>query len=417
MSDGNDGSPVQAPKISPEQMAASLRHGKHTEGLTKSNHNSIEKGTFHASALYRNMIYKIYKGFNPKYVWKDGKIGGIREYVGHGEEELTWMLFFKDICYVAYLAQCAHALADCNLNADVILMVMFAVSNMYNLRVIILDYSCKFFADDYIHRIAYFAFITGIVLMAKNTSTMLNLGVDMAYSRRLAGGQTAKVQCAVNYIYLQKYVIGFTLAKASMFVLHALQSYNDTSGKFLQQYWLKNVIGVGAYVVLLLGVFKNSDKGTSLALLIISAEVESLANIVVFYLLKYTRMAFTNLQPYHYPVNYLLTQEAAGIYIMIFIGECIFKLTENNAANLNDTSTLSDLLTLLLLFEFCTQYYDRYAPVRANSLTHSLTHSLYFNACVEYRGPRTSLTSCNATSSTAIFGSTVINGSLSAFCS
>lgn len=324
--------------------------------------------------IWQRVRTKLYKGYHPKYVWKDGKIGGTREYVGCGDEEQTWIVFFIDLCFVAYVSRMSHVLTTCLLTDETLVLIIFMSNVCHNLRMSMVDYSVRFYTDDFLHRMLLFAHIGGIVIMVMTIegATGMQAATD-ATGGHGGDGHTDQPVCSISYEDLGAYVAGYSIARNAVFLLQLVQRLNDSSGKFQQQYNLRMLTGMLANILTIVGANLTGNTTTTLALLYISCEIESLINAVVIYVNRFMQVPFFKLlTTYHYPQNVFMVQESTGIFVMVYIGEGVIKFAEVSFLSLDREDLISYFFVLVLLFSFSSQYYDRvqrreheeFAPVR-----------------------------------------------------
>ncbi len=312
---------------------------KDDEGCVQDANNERKSKPFHL----------FYHGFQPKYLWQNDVIGGNRIYMGNSEEAVAWNNFFIDLLYVAVATRLSAILQGCEIDSRVIIIIYSIASIFFHLRMNLDEYSIKFYTDDIFHRSVYFLYIVGVVIMGMTSSGLLDfIGHGYGYERH---------ECNLNYAYFEKFLVGYLIARISSAILYIVAATQDKTGRFYRQYITRMIILMISTIICIVSVYVNNS-GLSIALFFISSEFEYLILGFVAYMKKYYNY-FKDVSPYNYPVNYYITQDRCGDYIVVFIGEGLVQLMEHTPTDINFEVISTYFFALLLLFGFAVQYFDR----------------------------------------------------------
>lgn len=333
----NDKSNFPDTKNSPSALQVAK---KDDDGCVQDANNERKSKPFHL----------FYHGFQPKYLWQDNIIGGNRIYMGNSEEAVAWNNFFIDLLYVALATRLSSILQGCVADSRVIIIIYSIASIFFHLRMNLDEYSIKFYTDDIFHRSIYFLYIVGVVIMGMTSSGLLDFVHGHGYS-------SEREECDLNYSYFQKYLVGYLIARISSAILYIVASHQDKSGRFYKQYITRMIILTISTIICVVSVFVDNT-GLSIALFFISSEFEYFVLGVVAFMKKYYNY-FKDVSPYNYPVNYYITQDRCGDYIVVFIGEGLVQLMEHTPTDINFEVISTYFFALLLLFGFAVQYFDR----------------------------------------------------------
>ena len=313
---------------------------KDDEGCVQDVNNERKSKPFHL----------FYHGFQPKYLWQNDIIGGNRIYMGNSEEAVAWNNLFIDLLYVAVAFRLSIILQGCEIDSRVIIIIYSIASIFFHLRMNLDEYSIKFYTDDIFHRSVYFLYIVGVVIMGMTSSGLLDF-IGHGYS------SYERYECDLNYTYFEKFLVGYLMARVSSAILYIVAATQDKTGRFYSQYITRMIILTISTIICIVSVFINNS-GLSIALFFISSELEYLILGFVAFMKKYYNY-FKNVSPYNYPINYYITQDRCGDYIVVFIGEGLVQLMEHTPTDINFEVITTYFFALLLLFGFAVQYFDR----------------------------------------------------------
>jgi low temperature requirement protein LtrA len=331
-----------------------------------------------------------YGGLHPRYIWKDGKIGSQSMFVGHHEDTECWMALFLDLLFVAFFSKLSHLLLECEITSD-LLVYCFCYNLFFYLgRFSIDEYSIRFYQDDIFHRLLYFLYTIGVLVMVMNIDqekTAIHSGDDHAYyyhqlsTSNLSNSESTEentFHCKLNNFFYTGVTYGYCITKLSIVGLYCGLIWLDKSNKILEQFGFRCLTLILSSLLFLFGDFIITDVAMKIYLLIGVAVVE-LSNyfgISLFFYLKANNYVTTKWMTFHYPIGYLEAQEKTGVFILIVIGEAIITLvTPTWEKGIASDVYLINLFGLLLVFAFAMLYFDK--TQRRSGEPHAMRRNMF----------------------------------------
>ena len=301
-----------------------------------------------------------YKGCHPKYIWKDGVVGGIPEFVGHFEESESWMALFLDLLYVAMLSKLTDMMDNCYRNFEMFLICFCLLFLFFRIRNVIDEYAVRFFEDDVFHRMFYFIYTCGILVMVMNMDFYRN---ETIARRILSSSATSTIpsKCSIDAFFFSGYTYGFYITQLSVIGLYFTLMYIDKTRRVYEQFIVRNTLMLCLSIVLLIG---NLTSTTSLGRVITLATVSLLEFFFLYIptILHYAKKNGYLLSiPYyfHFPLNFLDTQDRAGSFILVVLGECVIIFLHSAWPSDEYINVyLVNLFGLALLFCYAFAYFD-----------------------------------------------------------
>jgi hypothetical protein len=298
----------------------------------------------------------LYRGFRSRFVWKNGVVGSQAVCTAAHEESISWINFFLDLLYVAVISNVSIILTSCELNARTIAVVFAVTTALYKFRLMIDEYSIRFYQDDLFHRTLFFIYIMGIYFMGANISNLYNSGTIVSAHRLLAGDAGDRAHCYIDHHYYNPFAIGFVMCNVSILIIYCVAFFHDASGKVTEQYFYRAMLLFTSMVIMAVSMHGFGEE-TQIALLVAAPEIELAVPILVVFCRKYLHYTGT-IGINNYPVNYLISQERLGIYILLFLGEGVI-LSMEQALDHSDYNYIYSIASMLLIFLLGVQYFDR----------------------------------------------------------
>ena len=313
-----------------------------------------------------------YRGFFPKSYWKDGIIGG--EIVTIQDELSTWISAFLDLLFVLVFSKLQHILDACVLTEHSVFYVYCIMQIFFQGRYLLDEYTIRFYRDDIFHRISFFFYIVGVMVMIQNMDMQLT---GTAVSRKLAsaGSTLAKYDCVIDKYYYQQFADGFYISKSFFLFLYCVLFYADKSGKARQQFQYRVVCTTVQITLSALSSLMN-DNG-KLCVLFLMGELDT----VVDYFLSALKTYFNlEIAPNFFPVSYSHTQERLGFYLLIVLGESLINLLVSSTdKDSPESNYIRNSAGLLLIFAYAMQYFDQVSH-RLISLKYYMINNLLIGA-------------------------------------
>jgi low temperature requirement protein LtrA len=302
--------------------------------------------------------------FEPKYIWKDGIIGGVRQYVGFGHEhEEHWTSLFLDLMYVCMCSKVASLLNYCNVDVDMILLSFLFMQSFFSSRFFIDEYNQRFDKDDLFHRILLFAYVVGIAVMLVNVNVDMEDSSYSSYRRGLGAASTTdtRYECKINSTYWSNFVIGFCITRSAIIVLYSGLSFIDQSTRVWHQFSLRLVFFVLAIVMMVVATVEEdvTVKPYFFLVAMLLELIGHLSTAITMYLRRKGWWPW-EMGRYHFPINPYIGQERLGIYILVVLGEAlILLLTPKWSLDNYDEGYLVIIASIFLIYMFAMQYFDQ----------------------------------------------------------
>lgn len=302
--------------------------------------------------------------FEPKYIWKDGVIGGVRQYVGFGHEhEEHWTSLFLDLMYVCMCSKVASLLNYCNVDAEMIMLSFLLMLSFFSSRFFIDEYNQRFDKDDLFHRILLFAYVVGIAVMLVNVNLDME---DSSYSssrRGLGAASTTdtRYECKINSTYFGNYVIGYCITRGAIIVLYSGLSFIDQSIRVWHQFALRLALFALAIVLMVVATAED-DVSVKTYIFLAAMLLEVFGHLTTAISMHLRRLGWWpwDIGRYHFPINPYIGQERLGIYILVVLGEAlILLLTPKWSLKNYDEGYLVIIASIFLIYMFAMQYFDQ----------------------------------------------------------
>ena len=306
-----------------ESFAPNIPLDSHKESTKVLNESALSNEPAQSGSSDAEVLSLLYRGFHSRFVWKNSVVGSQAVCTGALEETVSWINFFLDLLYVAVISNISIILTSCELNARTIAVVYAVTNALYKFRWMIDEYSIRFYQDDLFHRTLFFIYIMGIYFMGANISTLYNSGTIVSAHRLLSGDAGDRAHCYIDHRYYNQFAIGFVMCNVSILIIYWVAFYHDASGKATEQYFYRTVLLFTSMVIMAVSM-RGFGEETQIALLVAAPEIELAVPILVVFCRKYLHYTGT-IGKLNYPVNYLISQERLGIYILLFLGEGVIK--------------------------------------------------------------------------------------------
>lgn len=316
-----------------------------------------------------------FRGFQPRYVWKDNKVGGTREYIGEGEEDVEiWMQLFLDLLYVCMLSKLTHELIYCKPTPTLFICTFSILYIFYLSRFIIDEFCMRFAQDDIFHRLFYFVYTVGTLIMVLNSNMFRPTG-DHEGSPDLFSES-----CNVDSAYFSGFSYGFYITRGSIFALYIVTMKFDASGRTYYQFFHRMVFLLVDMVLFLLADLTTHTINIKTGCIIAVAAFEIVGTVLGVVIMKLKRNGLIQTQyfQYHFPVNHLVVQARMGQFVMLVFGEAIISLL-SNATHISGDIYITSIFGLLLIYMLAMHYYDQVQKYEGvNRLQHSITLFFYY---------------------------------------
>ena len=292
-----------------------------------------------------------YRGFFPKSFWKDGVIGG--EIVTTNDEVSTWISGFLDLLFVLIFSKLQHVLDGCKLTEQSVFYVYCVMQIFFQIRYLLDEYTIRFYRDDIFHRIFFFFYIVGVMVMIQN----MNLEPTSIASRRLASGAVIedKYTCIIDMYYYRQFADGYYITKCWFLFLYCFVFYSDKSGKARRQFQYR--VACTVVLITLLAFSTLMDDNWKLCVLFFLGDLDTIVDYGLSVLKTYFGV---DLAPNYFPVSYSHTQERLGFYLLIVLGESLINLLLTSTDKSDPIGNYTrNSAGLLLIFAYAMQYFDQ----------------------------------------------------------
>ena len=303
------------------------------------------------------LLSLFYKGFRSRFVWKDGVVGSQAVCTEHLEESISWINFFLDLLYVAVIANITVILTSCELSTRTIAVVYAVSIALFKFRWGIDEYSIRFYQDDLFHRTLFFIYIMGIYFMGSDISYMYNPGTIVSAAHRFLASETSGQEyCHIDQQYYTKFAVGFIMSNISITIIYSVAFFQDASRKVIDQYFYRTVLIFISTIIMIVSTLDLSE-GAQISLLVLASEIELAVPIIIVFCRKYLNYT-GSLGKIHYPVNYMISQERLGIYILLYLGEGVIKAMQMTLSK-GDYTYIYSVANMVLIFLLGVQFFDR----------------------------------------------------------
>ena len=297
-----------------------------------------------------------YKGFRPRYVWQDGKIGTKSVYQGRspvpGEDLKVWTGLFLDLIFVALIAQLTLVLTTCSSSFSSLGYCYGVLSFFYVSRSQFDEYCIRFSQDDILHRIYYFIYTLSILFIC----SFVGMSYEVTHnSRLLSSSGSSDFNCSISNDYYTRFGYALFVNRLTIMALYVLCFLVDKSGKSIQQFMFRIVCGIGVILLYLVSDKAISDSNSKIVVFIILCELDTLWTFCMLLLRIYWDV---NLYVLHYPIPYLYMQERNGVFVLVIMGEVIIAMISSINGVISNQSLQNTFFGFLLIFSLATTYFD-----------------------------------------------------------
>lgn len=212
----------------------------------------------------------------------------------------------------------------------------------------------RFAQDDIFHRLFYFVYTLGTLIMVLNSDMFRSVGKHEGKSYLFSES------CNVDHVYFSGFSYGFYITRGSIFALYFVTMKFDESGRAYYQFFHRMI-----FLLIDVALFLWSDLATESAnvkagfIIAISAfEIFGTVLGVGITKLKRSGIIKTQFFQYHFPANHLIVQARMGQFVMLVLGESMISLL-NTATHISGDVYVIAIFGLLLIYMLAMHYYDQ----------------------------------------------------------
>jgi low temperature requirement protein LtrA len=279
----------------------------------------------------------LYSGFKCRHEWNADNTDIVTK--AHEDSGEVWITVFIDLVYVAMFINLGHVLEGCGTGSDVTIMAFSIFLIMFNSRLAIDEYSNRFFADDIFHRVVYFVYTFGVLVMTMNivvpaydsgsAHRLLRIepgndsdSTPFNHSRSLVA---AVGNCKYVEDYWDGFMYGFVGTRLSLIALYSAVCLDNQKAK---TQFITNVVKHSCSLVI--GAVALFETAGTPGYFFTAAIIEIFFSILPRALEILKDMGFLHVRRIKetYPLDVYEYQSRLGIFYMMVLGESMIQLLQ-----------------------------------------------------------------------------------------
>lgn len=264
----------------------------------------------------------------------------------------VWMYLFLDLLYVCMMSKLSDLIVVCQPSPELICIIFSILYIFYSSRFLIDEFCARFAQDDVFHRLFYFIYTVGILVMVMN-SEMLRFGSGHSE-------EAFQESCHFDIDLFAGFGYGFIITRGSILTLYMVTMKHDVSGLVFSQFFhriLHLLVDVSLFV---LTIFSTSNAVVKAICIILVAGLQIALTIISLIISNLKRFGYldTRFFAYHFPMNHLFVQSRLGQWLLLAFGEAIISLLRSSSEH-TGTDYVTTVFGLLLIYMLAMYFYDQ----------------------------------------------------------